>query len=566
MNSNFEYMSNLQYKVKVLDSRLQAFESGEKYKSMKSAFKAQLSHKDREIRNIKVELANARSQLVTMRHEWLKVFDDLEKEHAKELEKKDRKIKEMEERALRAERQRDDSKANLKEKTLELYSVKTELEDERGKNLMLKAQISRDHENSSKPSSLTPDRKKITNNRETSGKRPGGQAGHSGHTRKKHAPTNRIEIPVPEKYEDGQKYRLTGRIISKQKVDIRVEVVVDEYFTPEFRNTLTGQRVHAAFPEGLVNDVTYGGNIKAFAFLLNNRCNVSIAKVSDFLSELTGGKLKISTGMINGLSKQFSLKTEAEQKKAFADILLSPVMNTDFTSARVNGKNLNVLVCATPSTVIYFAREFKGHEGVKGAPVEDYRGTLVHDHDRTFYNYGDAHQECLDHVLRYLKGSMENEPDLKWNRQMRELIREMIHFRNGLDPGDDREQDQADPARVKKLEKRYDEILNLAKEEYEYEPPGKYYKDGFNLYKKMLKYRESHLLFLHDRRVPHTNSLSERLLRVFKRKQHQMMTFRCFDSLDNLCSSLGVIASHSAQGKNLYESVAYIFDIEKPRT
>lgn len=52
----------------------------------------------------------------------------------------------------------------------------------------------------------------------------------------------------------------------------------------------------------------------------------------------------------------------------------------------------------------------KGHEGVKGTVAEDYQGILVHDHDITFYSYGTEHQECLAHVLRYLKDSMDNEP------------------------------------------------------------------------------------------------------------------------------------------------------------
>jgi hypothetical protein len=433
------------------------------------------------------------------------------------------------------------------------------LEDEKGKNLKLKAQINRDHENSSQPSSMKPNRKKITNNREKTGKKPGGQPGHKGHSRKKHAPTDRVDIPAPEKYGDGPDYKPTGRTVTKQMVDIRVELIVNEYRTPEFRNVFTGQRVHAAFPEGLINEVNYGGGIKAFAFLLNNHCNVSIAKVSDFISELTGGELKISDGMINGLSKEFSLKTEANQKKAFADILLAPVMNADFTSARVNGKNANVAICAAPSIAIYSARGHKGHEGVKGTPVEDYQGALVHDHDKTFYNYGDAHQECLEHSLRYLKDSIDNEPNLKWNGRMRELIREMIRFRNGLDPEDGRDPDRIDPVRVNELEQLYDEILTLAKDEYDYEPPSKYYKEGFNLYKRLFEYKDSHLRFLHDGRIPHTTNLSERLLRIFKRKQRQVMSFRSFESLEFLCDSLGVIASLRAQGKNLCESVASIF-------
>lgn len=240
-------------------------------------------------------------------------------------------------------------------------------------------------------------------------------------------------------------------------------------------------------------------------------------------------------------------------------MLLAPVINTDFTSARVNGHDMNVIVCATPSSVLYFAREHKGHKGIAGTPVEDSQNTLVHDHDRTFYNYGGAHQECLDHVSRYLKDSMDNEHNCSWNSQMRELISEMIHFKNGLNPNDNRNPDQIEPVKVSELEAKYDMLLALAEQEYEYEPPSKYYKDGFNLQKRLREYRSSHLLFLHDRRVPHTNNLSERLLRNFKRKLHQAITLRSADSLDYLCRSLGVLASLRSQGANLYESVSLLF-------
>ena len=286
----------------------------------------------------------------------------------------------------------------------------------------------------------------------------------------------------------------------------------------------------------------------------------SIANVSDFLSELTGGELKISTGMVSGLSKECSLKSEPEQKKAFADLLLSPVMCTDFATVRVNGKNNNVAVCATPSTVMYFAKEHKGHEGIKGTPVETYQHTLVHDHDKTYYNYGSNHAECNEHPLRYLKDGMENEPDYKWAGQMRKLIQEMIHFRKNLDPSDDRDPDEIAPDKVKAFEERYDEILDLAKEEYEYEPPTKYYKDGYNLYKKIEKYKTAQLLFLHDKRVPTTNNLSERLLRVIKRKLAQVTTFRSFDSLEHLCQSLSMVSSLRAQGRNIYDGIASIFN------
>ena len=554
MNHAFEYITNLQYKVKTLTARVDAFKSGKKYIAMYSEFERQLRTKDREIEKLKRELAAAHNQTVVVRNNWMQVMEDIEKEHAKELQEKARKIRLLEQRCLDAESMLDSVKDQLREKRKELYQIMTELEEERGRVKKLKAQVNRDFENSSLSSSLKP-HKKISNNREKTGKKPGGQPGHKGHGRKKHTPTNSIHIPAPEKYADNPDYKLTGRTITKQLINLHIHVAVDEYNTPEFRNVHTGQRVHADFPSGVINDVNYGGSIKAFAFLLNNRCCVAIDKVQEFLAELTDGELQISKGMISGLSKEFSKKTEVEQKEAFSGLLLSPVLNTDFTSSRLNGENVQVAVCATPNIAMYFAREHKGHEGVKGTPVEEYQGILVHDHDKTFYNYGSEHQECLAHVLRYLKDSIDNEPDLSWNKQMRELVQEMIHYRNSLDPGA-----APDPNKVEEYEIRYQGILEVAKEEYEYEPPSKYYREGYNLYKRLYEYKENHLLFLHDKRVPTNNNLSERLLRNFKRKQKQVMTFRSFDSLNYLCNSMGMIALLCSQEKNLYKSIASILD------
>jgi len=555
MNLNFEFIANLQYKVKNLSARVRAFESGDKYITMKSEFKTQLSGKDQEIRRLKIEVADAHCETVTARKNWIQVFDDLENEHVNELQIRDREIEALKTKLQKTEDILAETMDKLREKIKEQYQSLTELEEEKGKNLKLKAQINRDYENSSIPSSRLVNRKKIPNSREKTGRKPGGQPGHKGHGRRKLSPTNKIHIPAPKEYEGNPNYRLTGRTITKQVINLSINVAVDEYDTPEFRDVITGQRVHADFPDGAVNDVNYGGSVKAFAFLLNSRCCVSIDKVREFLSGLTNGELQISKGMISGLCKAFSQRTEAEQRKAFADILLSPVMNTDFTNARLNGKNVQIAICATPDIALYFAREYKGHAGVKGTPVEEYQGILVHDHDKTFYNYGDHHQECMAHPIRYLKDSMINEPDLKWNTQMRGLIQEMIHHRNSLSPDA-----VPDSESVKEYERRYAEILALAKEEYEYEPPSVYYKDGYNLYKRLDKYMVNHLLFLHDMRIPTSNNLAERLLRVFKRKQKQVMAFRSFDSIDYLCNCMGMIELLRSQGQNLYSSAASVFE------
>jgi hypothetical protein len=550
-----EYIFDLKCKVRSLQSQVDGFKSGNKYVKMREWFDASLACKDREISRLKRELANLRREKDKERDFWIQAADDTEKGCAARVKKMERRVKDMEARALAAERCCDELRDKLKEKSAEFYRIATELDEEKGKNKKLQAQLNRDFENSSLPSSMKLTRKKIANNREKTGRKPGGQPGHQGHGRKKHIPTTIVHIPTPKEYTDSPDFRPTGRIIKKQTVNLRVGVDVCEYRAEEYRNVHTGQRVHAGFPPGVVNDVNYGGSVKAFAFLLNSRCCVSIDKTRTLLSDLTDGALNISNGMINGLCKEFAKKTLDEQDRIFKDLLLSPVMNTDCTNARVGGNNAYVYVCATPGAAMYFAREHKGHEGVKGTPVEDYQGILVHDHDKTFYSYGSGHQECSTHALRYLKDSIQNEPQLTWNSQMRGLLREIIHYMKTLGDGED-----PDPDKAASFNARYDSILDTAKDEYEYEPPSHYYKEGFNLSVRLGEYKENHLLFLHDARVPSDNNLSERLLRVYKRKQKQVMTMRSFENLEYLCSCMGVLASLSSQDQNLYKSVSAIYD------
>jgi hypothetical protein len=67
-NAVFEYVTNLQYKVKSLISQVQSFESGEKYVAMRAEFERLLAAKDREIRKHKMETAKARAEAVTVKH------------------------------------------------------------------------------------------------------------------------------------------------------------------------------------------------------------------------------------------------------------------------------------------------------------------------------------------------------------------------------------------------------------------------------------------------------------------------------------------------------------------
>lgn len=561
MNS-FDFTSALQYRVKAQAQQISEFQSGENYRKLEEKYRSVISRLEKTIKKLEQELSKAHSETRNVRNLWFDAQDDAENEYKKELAEKCRIIASLDAKLLDALRQRDHALDKSREKQLEIYRIGTTLEEERELNKKLTAQVNMDFENSSVPSSKQGlKKKKIPNSRVKTDRKPGGQPGHEGHCRSKHVVTETHEVPSAEEYTNSPDFYETGNIIHKQKVVIQMDVRVIEYTAKEYRNRKTGARVHAPFPVGYVNEVNYDGTVKALAFLLSNECNVSHGKIRKLLSELTNGEVEISDGMINGLCKEFSKKTEPEKKEIIRELMMSPVMNADFTNASVNGKGAQVLVLASPSAdvALYIGKEKKGHEGIKGTPLENYVGTTVHDHDLTFYGYGTNHQECVQHDCRYLIGSEQNEPGLKWNRMMHGLFREMLHYRNGLG-----ENEALDPATVSGFEARYDEILNQAEEEYEAEPPSEYYREGYNLFLRLRKYKNNELLFLHDKRVPSNNSLCERLARVFKRKQKQAITLRSQSSLGYICDGLSIVYLLRSKGGSTYQKISDIFGRKHP--
>ncbi len=201
MHGNFEQITTLQYRNRSLVKQVEDFKSGEKYRKMEEEYKKLLRLYNREMKRMKKELSKAHSETITVRKYWSEVMDDLEKEHQAQVHRLLAEIERLTKRNLEFARQRDEAKDKYLVRNREYYDVATRLEEEREKNKKLTAQVNRDFENSSIPSSMQkPKRKRIPNSREKTGRKPGGQPGHKGHCRKQHSVTESHEIPALEKY------------------------------------------------------------------------------------------------------------------------------------------------------------------------------------------------------------------------------------------------------------------------------------------------------------------------------------------------------------------------------
>ena len=394
MRISFELVTALQYELRAAQRQLASFQSGQTFVTMKKEHEQERRRLERQIRFLQEELHSLRLEQLNVRQQWFESTDDMQAEYERQIRTLQAENVRLYERSIKAEAQRDAAYDKITEMRREKYQLAAELEEEKGKNQKLIAQISKDFENSSLPSSAqTIRKKKIPNNREATGRKPGGQPGHPGHGRKKQTPTQIVLLQPSQEILDDPDFRKTNKTITKQLVNVEVCLNVIEYQADTYRNSRTGEIYHAQFPDGVVDEVNYGSSVRAFLFLLNNDCCVSIDKCRDFLKILTGGNLDISKGMISKLSQEFAEKSEPQRKSAASELFLYPVMHTDCTNARVNGQNAYVFVCAAPDgPALYYAREVKGHAGVAGTLIEDYQGILIHDHEKTFYRYGTAHQ------------------------------------------------------------------------------------------------------------------------------------------------------------------------------
>ena len=534
-------IADLRFEIKVLKDKLEAFESGEKYIQMEKEFLRCRNADARTIRRLKNELADARKEMIHVRNLWFATCDDLEKK----IEKLNKKEREWYDKYIK--------------KTQELYASKTELEEEKEKNKSLQSRLKKDHTNSSKSSSMNPNHETIHkhNSREKSGKKPGAQPGHKHHGRKKHEPTDKIQIPPPDVYLDTDRYLPTGKTITRQLVKVHVITEVIEYSTPEYRDKKTRQRVHAPFPDGVIDDVNYDGTVKAMAYMINNDLYTSIDKTRLFMKDITHGEIDISNGFICKLSKEFSEKTAEERNEIFDDLLSAPVLHADFTFGRANGKQMAVIITCADGKVLYQGREKKGDEGVKDSPLEFYDGTLISDHEAALIKHGSQHQECLAHLLRYAKAGMENEPDKTWHKKLAEWIGRAIGYWDSVVNGWMR----VDKGKARELINELHEILELARDEYEYEPPSKYFTEGHNTFKRMEESFDDYVLFLREISVEPTNNEAERYGRKFKRKAHQVMSFRSQDGGNYFCDGLSITESVKAKGENEFDALTQRFNM-----
>ena len=131
MNSRFEYITTLEYRLKAASNEIAAFKSGEKYIRMEKHYWGIIRRLESRIKALEQELAKAHAETVTVRNYWFDVVNDVDHENQKEIKKVTTALRNMEKRAVKAEKQRDDALDKITLQRREIYRLGIELEEEK---------------------------------------------------------------------------------------------------------------------------------------------------------------------------------------------------------------------------------------------------------------------------------------------------------------------------------------------------------------------------------------------------------------------------------------------------
>lgn len=424
----------------------------------------------------------------------------------------------------------------------------------------LRDQRKKTSETSDKPTSINIFKKPIST-RVKSGKKPGGQIGHKGHTLLPFKDPQVIDRPPAQECECGGTVHIKGIHKKKQLVDIKVEVEVTEECVSYGYCDKCGKRHEGTFSEKYVNPVNYGDDIKAIVSLLNTRMNLPINKISELLRVLTDSEIRISDGTIVNIVNDLAKKSNPTVERIADYLINSGVLLVDETGCRVNGKLDWFQIFLNDSFTLFSHNKKRGSLLFEGKDILAlFTGILLHDHFKSYYRYTHlTHAECNEHINRQLKAVNEILKH-EWASELRAFFFEADKRKKELMDKGEYFSDQE----LKDYFTKFLEILDKGDKEYQKAIEGKQIISRFNeercLLKRLREYASEHLRFITVPEVPRGNNGAERGAKEVKRKVRISGGFRSDKGADNYARVTSVISTMNKQKINIFQSIKDIFN------
>lgn len=419
----------------------------------------------------------------------------------------------------------------------------------------LEGRLAGNSQNSHRPPSSDGPRKPPRGQRRPSGKRPGGQPGHPGHTLRMVATPDRVVEHRPGRCA-ACGAALAGvpacAVVRRQVVDLPpLALAVTEHRAARVRCPACHRPTTAAFPAEVAQPVQYGPRLKGVAVYLRHYQLLPYARAGEVLADLCGARLSLGTLEAAEASCAAALAEVEEGIKAA--LRGAAVAHADETGVAVAGRRHWVHVVSTARLTHYAQHAKRGQVATDAVGIlPAFAGRLVHDAWAPYWRYACAHALCNAHHLRELTAVAE-QVGQPWATALHTLLRAMqravarARARGSAS--------LAGPTR-ERFVARYRRALA---EGYAMNPPpardatagrrGRLKQSAArNLLDRLAGHEAEALAFLDDWRVPFDNNQAERDLRMLKVQQKISGTFRAPAGADRFCRIRGYISTLRKQG------------------
>ena len=425
-------------------------------------------------------------------------------------------------------------------------------------NADLRRRLGQNPRNSDRPPSLEGLGKPAPKSLRTrSGRKPGGQPGHSGSTLRQ---VDRPDVVVRHEPEvcSGCGDSLAGAAevdVTRRQVfeipPVKAEVTEHQLVT---RRCGCGTHTTAAAPAMVDAPVQYGARLAALVVYLMVAQFGAQKRVAQAVGDLFG--VPISQGSVAALTARAGRRLDGDFLAFIRQALsVSPLVHFDETGLRVAGKLHWVHSASTGKYSLVYVHPKRGKQGIDAGGVLDrFTGVAVHDAWAPYDCYTDTtHSLCCAHLVRELIAATElDHKAMVWAKQG---IDALLALKTAADTVIETGATAINPEILDEHVDRFRHAALIGIKDH----AGQTSKVGKKLHalaRRMHDRIGDYLRFAHN---PHhavfDNNPAEREIRMVKLRQKVSGSLRTLTGAQHFCAIRSYLATAAKHGMNLFEAL-----------
>jgi transposase len=402
----------------------------------------------------------------------------------------------------------------------------------------LERRLNQNSGNSSQP----PSRDQKANRPKGHGRPRGGKPGHVRAVRTlSDTPDQVLEFRVPtcRRCQTDLRTVAPHKVIRHQVTELPiVRSVVIETRQHEVRCPHCHTVQRGDLPAGLEATRTFGPRLEATVVYLQQQHHLSYARTRQALADLFG--VPLSEGGEACILARAGQAAAPRAETLRLQLQASPVIGSDETGARINGRTCWEWVFVTPAVIYHTIHPKRNRAVIQHVMGAAQAQVWISDCWQPQLQAPRTHfQLCLTHQIRNLQGLIEQRPRLRWAQEMQALLRAAMHLgkrRLDLTP-------RGFQSRRTYLQHTLTRLLRRRLTT----------RPAHALHYRFQKYRSGLLYFLFDARVPFQNSACERALRPSVIHRKVTGGFRSLWGAQGYAALASVIDTARLQGHNVFE-------------